>query len=138
MSSAIFALVPVEHKANLDLVFRAIKPDYGRTTFTRTLCAIDSSATDQTEPTAYCMYDASALMSDAVTYAAAQGGTLPTLNDAGNAIAWGEKGIISTADAIVAFATMQFWVNASDVVPLTFAQANMTAAGLQFVPDPPL
>lgn len=138
MSNAIFAYVPAAQLANINLAFMALKPDYGPSSFTRTLCAIDPNATSDTPPTAICMYDQAATMQDAVIYAAAQGGTLPTLDDAGHEIAWGEGGIISEADAKAAFATLQFWVNASDVDALTFAGANMAAAGLQFVPYPPL
>lgn len=135
MSNAILAIVTAAQRANLNLAFNAM--GRGPDTFSRAVCELDPEATWETPPTHYASYNAVADIADAAKFASAQAGTLP-LDDAGDPVNWGEDGNPSEEDAIAAFAELQFWVNASDVEPLVFAEANLTAANLQFVPFQPL
>lgn len=72
---------------------------------------------------------------DALLYDTAKDGSLPNVDVNGDPINWGVGDVIGAADALAAFADMQFWLNSSDMQPPDFAAAIMGQAGLSYVPD---
>lgn len=128
----LLAIVTTAQRANLNFVFDAM--GLGPDNFSRRITN-DVPATSGSTVTQYGLYNASALAGDALLYENAKAGFLPNTDVNGDPIYWGVNGVIDEAAALAAFAAMQFWLNSSDVEPLTFANAVLAAAGLSYVPS---
>ena len=124
MNTAIFAFVPASAKSNLDAAMSAVLA--GQRAF-----VIPLGATIAGPATHFGMYDETTRApANAVLFSACKAGDVPDEDVNGDPIAWGEDGILSLVDAQAAFATLQYWLNDSDVPPHVFAMTNAGAAGL--------
>lgn len=130
MTTAIFAFVPSASKLNLAAALSAVM---GRQM--GFLIRLTAKETPTAAPTHFGLYDEGGTAEDALLYSTCKAGTLPIADKNGLPIAWGEDGLLSIEDAAAAFATLQLWLNDSDVQPPVFAATNIAAAGLIEVVD---
>lgn len=109
----------------------------GPNTFSRKLCALDPEATESTPPTHWLMSDTSTTDSDVAIMQGFADGDLPPVP---SGTVWGENGVISAADALVAVngTNLQTYSASGDVSPVEHSEGILESRGLQFVPGPEL
>lgn len=129
--TATYAIVPAAHQAAINAAFIAM--NYGGAVFTTPLTTA-SPALEGSPHTHYSMYNDPANPTEYALLAAAKLGTIPPVGVWGDPVAWGEGGLISEADALVAFASLQIWVNDSERSSTDFITEQRVGLGLSLVP----
>lgn len=129
------------YRDNINAVWEAM--GRGPNNISRKLCAINPSATWETPATHYMMQDMGAIDTDVARWQALCAGTLPTLDDLGSPIPWGDPGFISQQDAIAACGNNHMQVYsaaglASSLEANEWRDGIFVGINLQFVPNEPI